>query len=155
MKKPLFTLLATAALAVSVSAYDAAKAAEFNAYYSHMTQKACADSTLFVSAEEVMKQLREGKPVMLLDIRTEGEAGVVALSSPAALHIPLERLFEKASLERLPSDRPIMIVCHSGSRATMAAVSLKMIGVRNVQVVRGGIVALANADSPKNAPMLK
>jgi len=155
MKKTLFTLLASAALAASVFAYDGAKAAEFDAYYSHMTQKACADSTLFVSAEDVMKLLREGKPVMLLDIRTDGEAGVVALSSPAALHIPLERLFAKASLDRLPSDRPIMIVCHSGSRATMAAVSLKMIGIKNVQVIRGGIVALANADSPKNAPIQK
>ena len=153
MKKILASLLASAALSASVFAYDAAKAAEFDAFYSHMTQKACASSTLFVSAEEVMKLLREGKPVTLLDIRTDGEAGVVALSTPVAIHIPVERLFKKTSLDRLPSDRPIMIVCHSGSRATMVAVSLKMAGITNVRVVKGGIVALANADSTKNAPV--
>ena len=153
MKKTLLFLLASAALSASVCAYDGAKAAEFDAFYSHMTQKACASSTLFVTAEEVMTLLREGKPVALLDVRTDGEAGVVALSAPAAVHIPIEHLFEKASLDRLPSDRPIMIVCHSGTRAVMAAVSLKMVGIKNVQVVKGGIVALANADSTKNAPV--
>jgi rhodanese-related sulfurtransferase len=152
MKKFTAALLASAALTASALAYDHAKAAEFNAFYSHMTQKACANSTLFVSAEAVMKLLREGKPVTLLDVRTDAEAGVVALSTPRAIHIPVERLFQKASLERLPSDRPIMIVCHSGSRATMVAVSLKMIGIKNVQVVKGGLVALAGADNTKNAP---
>jgi rhodanese-related sulfurtransferase len=152
MKKMLVSFFGSLVFAASVSAYNAAKAEQFHAFYSHMTQKACANSTLFVKADDVMKMLRENKAVTLLDVRTDAEAGVVALAAPNALHIPMERLFEKTSLDRLPSDRPILIVCHSGTRAVMAAVSLKMTGIKNVQVVKGGIVALANADSTKNAP---
>ena len=146
-------LLASLSLASSLWAYDTAKAVQFDAFYSHMTQQACAASTLFIPAEDVMKLLREGKPVALLDVRTDGEASVVAFSTPAAIHIPIERLFEKTSLERLPADRPIMIVCHSGTRAVMAAISLKMIGIKNVQVVKGGMVGMAEADNTKNAPV--
>ena len=153
MKKFFAALLGSLTLSASLFAYDAAKAAQFDAFYSHMTQKACANSTLFVTGEDAMKLLREGKPVTLLDVRTDAEAAVVALSTPAALHIPMERLFQKASLDRLPDDRPILIVCHSGIRAVMAAVSLKMIGIKNVQVLKGGITALAKANTPANAPL--
>lgn len=145
--------LASLSIASSLWAYDATKAAQFDGFYSHMTQKACANSTLFVEADDVMKLLREDKPVTLLDVRTDAEASVVALSTPAAIHIPIERLFEKASLDRLPADRPIMIVCHSGTRAVMAAISLKMIGIKNVQVVKGGMIGMAEADNTKNAPL--
>jgi hypothetical protein len=50
MKKVLLSLFGSLALAASVSAYDTAKAEQFHAFYSHMTQKACANSTLFVKA---------------------------------------------------------------------------------------------------------
>ena len=153
MKKTLVTLSLSAVLAASAFAYDAAKAAEFNGFFSHMTQKACASSTLFVTPDDVMKMLREAKPMLLLDIRTDGEAAVVALGGGNTLHIPVEHLFEKANLDKLPSDRPVIIVCYSGSRATMAAMALKMSGIKNVQVLKGGIVALAGADSVKNAPI--
>jgi len=153
MKKALTALIAAVVLSASAFGYDAAKAAEFDGFFSHMTQKACANSTLFVKAEDLMQMLREQKPLLLLDIRTRGEASVVGLGGSDALHIPVEHLFEKANLDRLPSDRPVIIVCYSGSRATMAAMALKMIGVKNVQVLKGGIVALAAADTTKNAPL--
>ena len=153
MKKSLLTLFVTAALAASAYAYDAAKAAQFDGFFSQMTQKACADSTLFVKADDLMKMIRDQKPMLLLDVRTEGEASVVALGRTGSRHVPVEHLFEKQNLDALPSDRPIVIVCYSGSRATMAAMGLKMIGIKNVQVLKGGIVALAAADTTKNAPI--
>lgn len=152
MKKTVMTLIASAALCTSAFAYDTAKAAEFDRFFSHMTHKACAASKLFVKADAVMKMVREEKPMLLLDLRTEGEASVITLGSNA-LHIPVEYLFEKASLDKLPSDRPIILVCYSGSRATMAAMGLKMSGIKNVQVLKGGIVALATANTTKNAPL--
>lgn len=153
MKKLLLSLTASLAFAASSFAFDTAKAAQFDAFYSHMTQKACANSTLFVTAEDTLKLLREGKPVTLLDVRTDAEASVIALNTPGALHIPIERLFQKGALDTLPADHPILIVCHSGTRAVMAAVGLKMVGIKNVQVVKGGMIALASADNPKNAPV--
>jgi len=153
MNKSILTLIAAAALTSSAFAYDTAKAAEFNGFFSHMTHKACANSTLFVKADDVMKMLRDAKPMLLLDLRTEGEASVVGLGTAGSRHVPVEHLFEKANLNALPTDRPIILVCCSGSRATMAAMGLKMIGIKNVQVLKGGIVALAASDTTKNAPL--
>jgi len=152
MKKTLLSTLTFALLTVSAHAYDDTKAKELNTFYSHMTQKACADSKLFIKAKEVMKRLKEKKDITLLDVRTDGEASVIALSGDNALHMPISELFKKENLDKLPTDKPIMVVCHSGTRATLAAIGLKRIGFKKVHVVKGGLVALAEANDPKNAP---
>ena len=153
MKKKLLSTLTVALLTVSAHAYDDTKAKELNTFYSHMTQKACADSKLFIKAKEVMKLLKEKKDITLLDVRTDGEASVIALSGDNALHMPISELFKKENLDKLPTDKPIMVVCHSGTRATLAAIGLKRIGFKKVHVVKGGLIALAEANNPKNAPV--
>jgi len=153
MKQILRSALAALLLSITAHAYDTQKAKGLDAFYSHMTQKACADSKLFVKATDVMKMLREKKPFTMLDVRTDGEAGVIALSGDNALHIPINVLFKKENLDKLPTDKPVMIVCHSGTRATLAAIGLKQLGFKNVHVVKGGLIALAKADNPKNAPI--
>ncbi|WP_457744027.1 rhodanese-like domain-containing protein [Sulfurimonas sp.] len=153
MKKALLISLSTLILATSSMAYDHTKANNFNKFYSHLTQKVCANSKMFMKADAVMKMLRDGKKFTFLDVRTDSEASVIALSGKNALHIPIAQLFEKKNLNKLPTDRPLIIVCHSGSRATMAAVGLIELGFKNAHVIKGGLIALAKADNPKNAPM--
>jgi rhodanese-related sulfurtransferase len=153
IKKVWLGMLLFSITAGNVLAFDANKAEEFNAFYSHMTQKACADSKLAIDSDEVMQMLREEKKFTFLDIRTEGEMAVLGLKTPNTLAIPLQHLFEKESLEKLPKDELIVVVCHSGTRATMAVASLKMLGFKNTRVMKGGIVALAQGDTPKNAPL--
>ena len=145
-------LLATS-LGFSAHAYDQTQAESFNNFYSKLTQQACANSTLFIDGEETMKMIRDNASMLLLDVRTDGEASVLALTSPNSLHIPLATLFQKANLDRLPVDRPIIIVCHSGTRATMAAMALKQLGFKQARVLKGGMIALAEANNPKNAPL--
>jgi rhodanese-related sulfurtransferase len=100
-----------------------------------------------------MKLFRDKEKFTLLDVRTEGENAIVSVSSNNAIHIPVEHLFEKANLDRLPTDQPIIIVCHSGTRATIVAMGLQQIGFAKVHVLKGGLVALAEANDPKNAPV--
>jgi rhodanese-related sulfurtransferase len=154
MKKVIISTYMVLSLATTLSAYDTDQVKTFGGFFSHFTQQACADSKLFVSAEDTLTMIRKNEKHLLLDIRTEGEAAVVALSVKDALHIPLEKLFEKSKLDILPIDRPILIVCHSGTRATMAAMALKISGFKNIQVVKGGITALAKFSTPKNVPMI-
>ena len=153
MKKIISSTILVATLAISSMAYDSVKAEGFNKFFSNFTQKACADSKLFIESEEVMKMLRDNAKFTLLDIRTIGEAGIIAVSAENGVHIPLKNLFEKASLDKLPTDKTVVVVCHSGTRATIAAIGLKQLGFKQVQVLKGGLVALADADTPKNAPM--
>ena len=153
MKKIISSTLVIAALAVNSMAYDATKAEGFNKFFSNFTQKACADSKLFIDSEDVMKMFRDNAKFTLLDIRTIGEAGIVTVSSKNGMYIPLKNLFEQENLDKIPTDKPVIVVCHSGTRATIAAIGLKQLGFKQVHVLKGGLVALADANTPKNAPI--
>ena len=154
MKKIIYSTLTLALLATNTMAYEKSKAEELDKFYSHMTQKTCADSKLFMPADEVLKMLREKKAVTLLDVRTEAESNIIAVSEKNALHFPIAHLFEKKNLDTLPKNEPIIIICHSGTRATLAAIGLKRIGFTQVHVLKGGLIALATDNNPKNAPIL-
>ena len=153
MKKLLTSTLLVASLSISAFAYDVDQAKKLQGFYSHFTQAACAKSTLFIDAEEVMKTIRDDAKVTFLDVRTEGEHSVVSMGLKNSLFIPIENLFEEKNLQKLPLDQPILIVCHSGVRALLAAAGLKQIGIKNVRVVKGGLPALATANSVVNAPL--
>lgn len=153
MKNIITSSLLIASLSVSAFAYDTNKAKIFENFYAGFTQKACANSKLFVEADEVMKMLRDNHKVTLLDIRTKGEHAVISIGLKNSLYIPIKELFKKENLDKLPTDQTIVIVCHSGTRATLAAVGLKQIGIKNTRVLKGGLVSLANANNPKNAPL--
>ncbi len=147
------SVLLTGILSTNVLAYDTAQAETFNKAFSHVTQANAAKSKLMVEGNEALKMLRDKKKFIFLDIRTPGEMAVLGLKTDNTLEIPLEHLFEKKNLDRLPTDRPIIIVCHSGSRAKMAVMNLKMIGFKNTRVLKSGMVGLAISDNPKNAPL--
>jgi len=153
MKKLIFTTLAVSLLTINAMAYNTDKAEELSKFYSHMTQKACSDSKLFLKADKVMKMLREKKEFFMLDVRTNGENAVLSLSGENSLHIPINVLFQKENLNKLSTDKPIVIVCHSGTRATLAAIGLKQLGFKKVHVLKGGMVALAKANNTKNSPI--
>jgi len=151
MKKFVYLTLTFALVTMNAMAYDTTKAENLLEFYSSMTQKACANSKLFINAEDTMKMIRDNN-VTLLDVRTEAEVGVITLGGENAIDIPIAKLFKKESLDKLPTDKPMVIVCHSGTRALLAAVGLKRIGFKDVQVLKGGLIALADANNPKNAP---
>lgn len=153
MNKLLISSLLVGLMSITASAYDTEKAKSLDKFYSNFTQKACANSKLFIKADEVMKMLRDETKMTVLDIRTEGEHAVLALGLKNSLFIPIKDLFKKENLEKLPSDEPIYILCYSGSRALLAAAGLKQIGIKNVRVIEGGIVDLAKADNTLNAPL--
>ena len=147
------TFLIATSFGVSAFAYDPTQAKELEKFYAHMTQEAFAKSKLNIEADEVMQMVRENKDFVLLDIRTEGEMSVVALQTPNAIEVPLNKLFETKNLDKLPTNKPIVVVCHSGSRALLASIELKKIGFKNIRLLKGGLAALSVADNVKNAPL--
>lgn len=153
MLKILSSITATFVLTTSGLAYDHDQAKKFDTFFSKFSQQACANSKLFISSDETMKMIRNQENYLLLDVRTDGEASVITVSDTKSLHIPIEHLFEEQNLAKLPTDRPILIICHSGTRATMSAIGLKMVGFSNVRVVQGGLISLATDNNPKNAPL--
>jgi rhodanese-related sulfurtransferase len=153
MYKTVTALLFLGTLTSGAFGYDLQKAKDFEKFYAGMTQKACADSKLFIGALETMQLIKEDKEYLILDVRSAGEYGVMGVNLKKSLHIPIEHLFKKENLDKLPTNIPVIVTCHSGTRGLMAAMALKQSGFTNIQVLKGGLIALADANTPANAPM--
>jgi rhodanese-related sulfurtransferase len=134
----------------SLFAYDANLAKEINKTFSQYSLENLNNSKMLIDSDSIIKMLKKGDDFVLLDIRTIQEVSIVGLRTKNRLEIPFDVLFEKENLDKLPTDKPIVIVCHSGSRALQAATSLDMIGFKNAKVLYGGIMALAKSDSTLN-----
>lgn len=73
---------------------------------------------------------------ILLDVRTRNE--YVQGHLEGSTLIPLDQL--TASLHQIAETQvPIVVICHSGSRASTAASALRRIGKQDVYVLAGGL----------------
>ncbi|WP_028568653.1 rhodanese-like domain-containing protein [Salinispora tropica] len=88
-------------------------------------------------------QLRElidsGRAPRLLDVRTPAEFDNSHI--PGAYNVPLNLLKEHRTELRGHLDEDVVLICHSGARASQAERTLAAIGVPNVKVLTGGMVA--------------
>lgn len=83
---------------------------------------------------------QEGKTFTIIDVRHEWEYKICKIDG--ALHIPLATLSENT--HKIPTDVPILTVCHHGVRSKQAACILKDCGFTEVASLKGGIDAWAN-----------
>jgi glyoxylase-like metal-dependent hydrolase (beta-lactamase superfamily II)/rhodanese-related sulfurtransferase len=76
--------------------------------------------------------------VLLLDVRQHGEVDERLGRIACARLLPLDEL--QGQLPALPRDRPIITVCHAGTRSAQATVLLKQAGFTRVANMRGGML---------------
>jgi rhodanese-related sulfurtransferase len=153
MRKFLKTNLFILGLALSYPAwtYDAEMAKSYQQLFSDVVGAEAGKALNFVSTEAFTNGLKEGKPWVAVDVRTPGEVGLFTLSLPGSLAIPTSEVFDPENLKRIPRDRPVIIVCKSGARATAVGTSLRHIGFDNVYILKGGFQGLASYFGPKQA----
>ena len=75
------------------------------------------------------------RPAVLLDVRERDEFAAVRVEG--SLFIPMSQLGVR--FDEIPRDRPIMVICASGSRSTGATSFLLGQGFKDVGSVAGGI----------------
>jgi rhodanese-related sulfurtransferase len=73
----------------------------------------------------------------LVDVRSEAEVQGPDGRIPGSLLIPLPELESRAG--EIPTDRPTVVLCHSGSRSALATQQLQKKGLTRVANLRGGI----------------
>jgi len=90
---------------------------------------------------EQFDQLRAEHPgTILLDVRSRGE--YVQGHIDGSTLVPLNQL--AASLAQLAATpTPIIVICHSGARASTAATALRRAGKADVHVLGGGVSSWA------------
>jgi len=144
-----------ATLASPVWSYDAAMAESYAKLFAPVQGAGAGKGLHLIPPDAFLNKVKTKEPLLALDVRTPAETAVYSLTLPGALVIPINELFTKANLARIPTDRTVVVFCLSGARATAAGTALRHIGFENVYVLKGGFKALTAYMGPKeaNAPL--
>lgn len=96
-----------------------------------------SDPTIDAATLRALRQRGDGP--RLLDVRTHAEFQTAHI--PGAYHVPLDTLKEHRAELRHHLDEQAVLVCRSGARAAQAARILAGVGLPNLRVLDGGMVA--------------
>jgi rhodanese-related sulfurtransferase len=80
---------------------------------------------------------KSNHPHFLLDVREPDELGIASVSG--ARHIPMNDV--PARIDEIPSDMPVIVMCHHGGRSAKITEFLNKNGRPNAVNLRGGIDA--------------
>ncbi|WP_461829914.1 rhodanese-like domain-containing protein [Aquifex sp.] len=155
MKRFIATALTMLTLSAASFSIDWELAKKYDAIFSQLDQKTLAKSPCRVTPKQVLKMIKKGEDIVLLDIRTKPEQSIVGLTFKNSLNIPMDELFKEENLKKLPKDKKIIVVCHSGARAIAATFALRSLGFNNAYALKGGIAALADYVTPKTTLGIK
>lgn len=150
-------LLRTISLAIAVTvsgpawSYDAAMAESYAKLFAPAKAPAPGKALHFMKPEAFVNKVKAKKPLVVIDIRTPAEAAVFGAALPGSLAIPINELFTKANLERIPTDKTVVLICQSGTRTVAAVTALRHIGFDDAYSVTGGFKALASYLNAKHA----
>jgi hydroxyacylglutathione hydrolase len=100
-----------------------------------------------IDATEVRSAPPDGR-LALLDVRSPMEWAAGHL--PGSSNIPVADLEQR--LAEIPRDRPLVVHCHSGSRAAIAASLLRARGMPDVRVFSGGFAEWTRTGYPVDRP---
>jgi rhodanese-related sulfurtransferase len=98
-----------------------------------------------ISVQDLHAMRTEDKPHMLLDIREPQE--VAARAIDGSVHIPMNTIPD--NLDKLPKDKPLVVMCHVGGRSAQVTYWLRAQGYDNAVNLDGGIVAWVAEIDPK------
>ncbi len=97
-----------------------------------------------MTPEDVQTRQAAGERLFLLDVREASEYAEAHIAGSTL--IPLSQLANHTA--SLPKDRPIVAVCRSGNRSSVALSVLTRAGFTNVLNLRGGMLAWTRGGLP-------
>lgn len=99
-----------------------------------------------ITVATLSAMLKEGKPVLLVDVRQPEEHEFAAL--PNSLLIPLGELPVRAKEVDPPAGAQVVVYCHHGIRSRKGAAFLEACGISPVASLAGGIDAWSQFVDP-------
>ena len=147
------TLIALSILfySASATAYNKDLAKTFETYFSSFTGAKAGKSMQFITAKSLVEGQKKGDNLFVLDIRTPGETSFYGFNISNSMTVPMNEVFKKETLKKIPTNLKVIVVCKAGGRATAIATGLRNIGFNNVYVLKNGFAELAKYVSPKTA----
>ena len=153
----LIRLISAISLAVAITftgpawAYDTAMAESYSKLFAPVKGAGAGKALHLMKPDAFLNKVKAKEPLVTVDIRTPAETGVYSATLPGSLVIPVNELFTEANLALIPTDKTVVILCLSGTRATAAGTALRHIGFENVYILKGGFKALTGYMGPKEA----
>lgn len=94
--------------------------------------------TLEVTPQDVQKQLGEGRPLAIIDVREPDEFALTRIEGSEL--VPMGTVpGQLQRLEGLADEQSLMLICHHGVRSLQVVSWLRARGVENCFSVAGGI----------------
>jgi rhodanese-related sulfurtransferase len=124
-------------------AYDTELAKKFDALFSQLTPEVLTMRPCQITTKDILEMVKKKEKFVILDIRTPAEQALVAPVWKDTLLIPMHQLFKPENLAKLPKDKKIAVICHTGDRAAAATIALRAIGFSNAYQFKGGIAEFA------------
>lgn len=103
-------------------------------------------SISIISPKQLHDRVQAGETLDLIDVRTPVEFREI--HAAIARNVPLETLDAGAVLAGHPTNRPLYVICRSGSRGKQACEKFAAAGCTNVVNVEGGTTAWDQAGYP-------
>jgi rhodanese-related sulfurtransferase len=146
------TLLAVAVtIAGPAWSYDSAMAKSYADLFAPVKGAGAGKALHLIPPDVFLNKVKAKELLVVLDIRTPAETGVYSVTLPGSLVIPVNELFTGANLAQIPTDKTVVVICLSGTRASAAGTALRHIGFENVYILKGGFKALTGYLGPKEA----
>ena len=146
----------TLLLAGPAWSYDTTMADSYAELFAPVKGTGAGKALHMIKPDALLEKVKKHEPLVALDIRTPAEMGVFSATLPGSLMIPINELFTETNLVRIPTDKTVVVLCKSGTRATAAGTALRHIGFDNVYILKGGFKALIGYMGPieANAPVV-
>ena len=142
------SLLATAG---APWAYDEGLAESYAKLFEPVAGMKTGKALHLMKTEVFVNKVKAGAPIVTLDIRTPAEMSVFGSALPGALTIPINELFTPEKLAQIPTDKDVVVLCASCTRAMAAGTALRHVGFENVFILKGGLKALSAYLNAKTA----
>ena len=88
-----------------------------------------------LTVDDVCEMVKRHSPIVLLDVRQPEEWD--SFSIAGATLVPLAKLLDELPKLGLPKDRPVVCICRSGRRSSMAADFLRGQGFQAINMEGG------------------
>lgn len=91
-----------------------------------------------INSKELRDMLESNDDLYLLDVRQPDELAESKIDG--AVNIPLAGIFQPNGMAGIPTDKPVVVICGSGNRATIASYALAQEGI-DFQILEGGMAS--------------
>ncbi len=135
--------------------YDAELAKKMDAMFSQMTPEVLKQRPCQIDSNQLFEMIKKKEDFVILDVRTPQEQSITGITWKNTLNIPMHEVFKPENLNKLPKDKKIVVICHSGDRAAAVVTGLRAVGFNNAYQFKGGIKELADAVGRKVVDVVK